>query len=63
MSRLEKVAASLASQALPSALYLGRVRDECLNINLSWSLTQARVIITDWKDEYNNHRWDLTWAT
>jgi transposase InsO family protein len=34
----------------------GRVRDECLNINLFWSLTQARVIINDWKDEYNNHR-------
>ena len=34
----------------------GRVRDECVNINLFWSLTQARVIISDWKDEYNNHR-------
>jgi len=34
----------------------GRVRDECLNINLFWSLTQARVIISDWKDEYNHHR-------
>ena len=34
----------------------GRVRDECLSINLFWSLTQARVIISDWKDEYNNHR-------
>jgi transposase InsO family protein len=34
----------------------GRVRDECLNINLFWSLTQARVIISDWKDEYNCHR-------
>jgi putative transposase len=34
----------------------GRVRDECLNINLFWSLTQARVVITDWKEEYNHHR-------
>ena len=34
----------------------GRVRDECLNINLFWSLTQARVIISDWKAEYNHHR-------
>ena len=34
----------------------GRVRDEFLNINLFWSITQARVIISDWKDEYNNHR-------
>jgi putative transposase len=34
----------------------GRLRDECLNINLFWSLTQARVVIGDWKDEYNHHR-------
>ncbi len=32
-----------------------RVRDECLNINMFWSLTHARVVITDWK-EYNHHR-------
>ncbi|HEX2460461.1 MAG TPA: IS3 family transposase, partial [Vicinamibacterales bacterium] len=29
-----------------------RVRDECLNINIFWSLTQARVVISDWKDDY-----------
>jgi transposase InsO family protein len=34
----------------------GRVRDECLNINIFWSLTQAKVVIADWKDEYNHHR-------
>ncbi len=34
----------------------GRVRDECLNINLFWSLTHARVVIGDWKEEYNHHR-------
>jgi putative transposase len=34
----------------------GRLRDDCLNINLFWSLTQARVVIGDWKDEYNHHR-------
>jgi putative transposase len=33
-----------------------RVRDECLNINIFWSLTHARVVITDWKHEYNHHR-------
>jgi putative transposase len=32
-----------------------RVRDECLNINVFWSLAQARVVISDWKHEYN---WD-----
>jgi len=33
-----------------------RARDECLNINTFWSLTHARVVIADWKQEYNNHR-------
>ena len=33
-----------------------RVRDECLNINTFWALTHPRVVITDWKDEYNHHR-------
>jgi putative transposase len=34
----------------------GRVRDECLNINSFWSPAQARVVITDWKDDYNHRR-------
>ena len=34
----------------------GRVRDECLNINIFWSLAHARVVITDWKDDYNHRR-------
>jgi putative transposase len=34
----------------------GRLRDECLNIELFWSLAHARVTITDWKREYNQHR-------
>jgi putative transposase len=29
------------------------VRDECLNINMFWSLAQARVVISDWKVDYN----------
>ena len=33
-----------------------RIRDECLNINVFWSLTQARIVIADWKEEYNYHR-------
>lgn len=33
-----------------------RIRDECLNINIFWSLSQARVVIADWKDDYNRHR-------
>jgi transposase InsO family protein len=33
-----------------------RVRDECLNITMFWSLTQARVVITDWKEDYNHRR-------
>ena len=34
----------------------GRLRDECLNINLFWSLAHARVVISDWKEEYNLDR-------
>jgi putative transposase len=34
----------------------GRVRDECLNINLLWSLIQARVVISDWTEDYNTRR-------
>jgi hypothetical protein len=33
-----------------------RVRDECLDINIFWSLVQARVVISDWKEEFNHHR-------
>ena len=33
-----------------------RVRDECLNINIFWSLAHARIVIGDWKDEYNYYR-------
>jgi transposase InsO family protein len=34
----------------------GRLRDECLSIHQFWSLTQARVVIGDWKRKYNYHR-------
>jgi putative transposase len=34
-----------------------RVRDECLNINTFWSLTQAQVVVIgDWKHDYNHYR-------
>jgi len=33
-----------------------RVRDECLNINSFYSLLHARVVIGDWKTEYNHER-------
>lgn len=36
--------------------YNGKLRDECLNIKEFWSLTQARMTITDWKEKYNHHR-------
>jgi transposase InsO family protein len=32
-----------------------RIRDGCLNINI-WSLAQARVVISDWKQDYNHRR-------
>ncbi|EXF23823.1 transposase [Nesterenkonia sp. AN1] len=33
-----------------------RLRDECLNINSFYSLLHARVVIGDWKREYNHAR-------
>jgi hypothetical protein len=33
-----------------------RIRDECLNINIFWSLVQARVVISDWKEDYSHRR-------
>lgn len=33
-----------------------RIRDECLNINSFWSLAHARVVISDWKYDYNHYR-------
>ena len=33
-----------------------RIRDECLNINSFYSLLHARVVINDWKHEYNHDR-------
>ncbi len=33
-----------------------RIRDECLNINSFYSLLHARVVISDWKTEYNTVR-------
>jgi transposase InsO family protein len=37
-------------------VWLNRVRDECLNINMFWSLAQARVMISDRKEDYNHRR-------
>jgi len=34
----------------------GRLRDECLNINELGSVTEAKVIIEDWRIEYNTWR-------
>jgi putative transposase len=33
-----------------------RLRDECLNINSFYSLLHARVVVGDWKNEYNHDR-------
>jgi transposase InsO family protein len=40
-----------------------RVRDECLYINIFWSLAHARVVIADWKYQYNHHRPTPRWTT
>jgi WYL domain len=42
---LTKLATTRSTQSFNS-----RVRDECLNINVFWSLAQARTVISDWKE-------------
>ena len=34
----------------------GRFRDECLNREQFWTLTEARVVIEDYRCQYNHHR-------
>ena len=34
----------------------GRMRDECLNVNLFNSLLEARLVISDWVEDYNKVR-------
>lgn len=34
----------------------GRLRDECLNREQFWTLTEARVVIEDYRHHYNQHR-------
>ena len=34
----------------------GRLRDECLNIEDIANLLEARVVIEDWRHEYNHYR-------
>jgi len=34
----------------------GRFRDECLNREQLWTLTEARVVIEDFRQEYNHRR-------
>jgi len=40
-----------------------RVRDECLNMNEFHSLLEARVVIEDWKEDYNNRHSSLAYRT
>jgi len=34
----------------------GRLRDECLNANVFYELTQAKRVIEEWREDYNNWR-------
>ena len=34
----------------------GRIRDECLNVNIFYTLDDAKEIIERWRDDYNNWR-------
>ena len=34
----------------------GRLRDECLNQEVLWTLTEARVVVADFRQHYNHSR-------
>ena len=34
----------------------GRLRDECLNREQLWTLTEARVVVADYQQNYNHSR-------
>ena len=36
--------------------FIGRLRDECLNETLFSSLAEARAVLADWRDDYNQTR-------
>lgn len=36
--------------------FTSRLRDECLNLNSFYPLLHARVVLSDWKDEYKHDR-------
>ena len=36
--------------------FIGRLRDECLNEALFTSLAEARAVLADWRDDYNQTR-------
>ncbi|MCB1504638.1 MAG: transposase [Hyphomicrobiaceae bacterium] len=35
---------------------IGRLRDECLNVTLFSSLSEARALLADWREDYNRVR-------
>lgn len=41
----------------------GRLRDECLNLNHFAMLLEAKVVINDWRAEYNTGTGTAPWAT
>jgi putative transposase len=34
----------------------GKLRDECLNMEIFTSIEQAKIVLEDWRLEYNNYR-------
>jgi transposase InsO family protein len=34
----------------------GKLRDECLNMEIFTSTEQAKIVLEDWREEYNNYR-------
>ena len=34
----------------------GRLRDECLNSNIFYTLEEAKKVVEEWREDYNNWR-------
>jgi transposase InsO family protein len=49
-------AASPGATAISNRSTAGCATNAPLNINMFWSLAQARVVISDWKADYNHRR-------
>ena len=56
LTRLHLALRAASGSLSPFGRLHGRLRDECLNREHLWTLTEARVVIEDYRRNYNHHR-------